>query len=367
MAHALDVQPARSNVRGDQDVDRAVLELFQLGQPRALFHVAMDLAAVKPALAQRLVQIAYRRLAVAEDDRGLHASIEHGEQRVALSPRCDAHLALLDRRIGAAGARNLDRLGVVQELVRQLLDRRRHGRGKQQSLALCRQPGADRLDIGDESHVEHPVGLVDHQQVAAGEQDVTAIVQVHQAARRRDQHIDALFQRLDLIPHRHAADQQRHRELVILAVFLEILSDLRGEFARRLEDERARHAGAAAALGQNVDHRQHEARRLARPRLRDADQVAHHQHRGNGLRLNGRGGGIAGIGYGLDQLVGKAEIGKYHRISEIRAAARQFSSRHSCRAISHARAMRKQCPKVNLAAPESRGEINPQGPAAAAC
>ncbi len=30
-------------------------------------------------------------------------------------------------------------------------------------------------------------------------------------------------------------------ELVVLAVFLEILGDLRGELARRLEDQRARH------------------------------------------------------------------------------------------------------------------------------
>ena len=72
--------------------------------------------------------------------------------------------------------------------------------------------------------------------------------QVHQPARRRDQHVDALFQRLDLVAHLNAADQQRHRERVVLAVFLEILGDLHRQLARRLEDQRARHARAAAAL-----------------------------------------------------------------------------------------------------------------------
>ncbi len=46
---------------------------------------------------------------------------------------------------------------------------------------------------------------------------------------------------------RDAADQQRHVELVVLAVLLEVLGDLRGQFARRLEDQRARHARAGAA------------------------------------------------------------------------------------------------------------------------
>ena len=85
---------------------------------------------------------------------------------------------------------------------------------------------ADFLDVRDEAHVEHPVGFVDHQQVAVVEHDLAAAEQVHQPARRGDQHVDALFQRLDLVAHLHAADQQRHRERVVLAVFLEILGDL---------------------------------------------------------------------------------------------------------------------------------------------
>src|SRR3546814_9345706 len=89
--------------------------------------------------------------------------------------------------------------------------------------SLLGQLGADFLDIGDEPHVEHPIGLVDHEQIARGQEDVAAPEQVHQPPRRRDQHVNALFVRLYLIAHRDAADQQRHRELVIAAVFLDIL------------------------------------------------------------------------------------------------------------------------------------------------
>ena len=98
------------------------------------------------------------------------------------------------------------------------------------------------------------------------EHDLAALEQVHQASRRRDQDVDALFQRLDLVAHLNAADQQRHRERVVLAVFLEILGDLLRQLARRLEDQRARHARAAAAVVQDVDHRQDEAWRSCRCR-----------------------------------------------------------------------------------------------------
>src|SRR3546814_18548466 len=64
----------------------------------------------------------------------------------------------------------LDRLGIVEKLVGELLDRRGHRRREQQRLALLGQLGADFLDIGDEPHVEHPIGLVYHEQLARGQE-----------------------------------------------------------------------------------------------------------------------------------------------------------------------------------------------------
>ena len=240
------------------------------------------------------------------------SSRRDGAQHVALLVAASHDQPLLDIDVGGRRPGDLDRLGIGQELVGQLLDRRRHGRREEQGLALLGQLGADFLDIGDEAHVEHPVGLVDHQQVAVVEHDLAAAEQVHQPARRGDQHVDALFQRLDLVAHLHAANQQGHRELVIFAVFLEILGDLRGKLAGRLEDQRARHARAAAAFGEDVDHRQHEAGGLAGAGLGDADQVLAHQYRRDRALLDRRGRVIAAVCDSAQQLVGKAEIGKRH-------------------------------------------------------
>src|SRR3546814_20827447 len=66
---------------------------------------------------------------------------------------------------------------------------------------------ANFLDVRDEPHIEHSASLIDHEEIASGEKDITAPEQVHKPSRRGNQHIDALFQRLYLIPHRHATNE----------------------------------------------------------------------------------------------------------------------------------------------------------------
>ncbi len=99
---------------------------------------------------------------------------------------------------------------------------------------------------------------------------------------------------------------------MILSVFLEILRHLHRQLAGRLEDQRARHAGAAAAFPQYVDHRQHEGGGLAGAGLGDADQVPVHQHARDRLALNRGRLGVARFLYGAEQLVGQVKVGECH-------------------------------------------------------
>src|SRR3546814_4905291 len=71
VADALDVEPARRDVRRDENIDRPRLESVELGDAARLVHVAMDLAGLVPITLQRFRQFAHRRLAIAEDDRGV--------------------------------------------------------------------------------------------------------------------------------------------------------------------------------------------------------------------------------------------------------------------------------------------------------
>ena len=208
------------------------------------------------------------------------------------------------------GRRHRDGLGVPQEGVGQAADLGRHGGREEQRLPVAREQADDALDVGDEAHVEHAVGLVDDEHLDVGQQQAAALEQVDQPARRGDQHVDAAHQRVLLVAQALAADEQRVVELQVFAVLDEVLGHLQRELARGLEDQAARHAGAGAGAGEDVDHRQREARRLAGAGLRAAQHVAAHQHDGDRLRLDRRGMAVAHLVDGAHELVGKPELGE---------------------------------------------------------
>ena len=216
---------------------------------------------------------------------------------------------------GVAGLRDLHSHRIVQELLGDAPDFRRHGGGEEQGLARERHQLADALDVGNEAHVEHAVGLVDHQQLDAGEQQPSALEMVEQPTGRRDEDVDAAGELGILVVERHPADHQRDVELLPGAVLFEAFLHLGGEFARRLEDERARHSGAGAAVLEHGQHRQREGRGLAGAGLRDAEHVAPREHVRYGLFLNGRGGGVAGRLYRGENFFGQAELRKGHKTS----------------------------------------------------
>ena len=85
-----------------------------------------------------------------------------------------------------------------------------------------------------------------------------------------DQDVDAAGQLGVLVAEGDAADEQGDAQLVVDAIFDEIVFDLGGELTRRLEDERARHAGAGPAFLQHGQHGQRKGRRLAGAGLGDA-------------------------------------------------------------------------------------------------
>ena len=164
----------------------------------------------------------------------------------------------------------------------------------------------------DETHVEHAVGLVEHEDLDPVEPNGAAAHQVAEPARRCNQHIDAMGQRADLRPDRHTADRERDARPQMPAVGLEAFDDLAGELARRTQDKRA--AGTRlrpqADAGEVMEHRQCESRCLAGSGLCDADDIARGEHVRNRLRLDRGRGGIALVDERAGDGFGKAEIEK---------------------------------------------------------
>ena len=308
------VEAARRHVARRQQLDVAGAELVQRLHAALLVHVAVQRAGVEAVLGQALEQNGHIALAIAEDDRVLDTfTANELAQRVALGPIL-AVLAVAetlgDGLRSSGGLGHLDAHRIAQELVNEAGDLGRHGGREEQRLALRRQQLADLLDVRDEAHVEHAVGLVDDEDLDAHQHQPAALEEIEHAAWGGDQHVDAAIELPGLVLHRDAANEQRHVELVIDAVFLEALRALRGELARRRQDQRARHSGPGSPRLQAGDHRQHERGSLARAGLGDAEHVAARNGDRDCMGLDRRRRGVTG------RLDGGQHLGAEPELSE---------------------------------------------------
>ncbi len=87
---------------------------------------------------------------------------------------------------------------------RQLADLAVERRGEEHRLAVAREPADDPVDLRLEAHVEHPVGLVEDEDLDRVERDQLAVEEILQAARRRHEDL-RLARVLGLLAQRHAA------------------------------------------------------------------------------------------------------------------------------------------------------------------
>ena len=312
----VDVQTARGDVGGDQHRQRAVLELRQRTRTCGLALVAVDGGRLDAMLGQVLGELVGAVLGAGEHQRlePLLFLDQVGEQ-FALLFLANHVDGLIDALGGGVTRRHFHRGRVVQQTLGELADLVGEGGREQQVLALLGQQREHLADVADEAHVEHAVGLVQHQEFDAREVERALADVVEQAPRGGDQDVDTLLERTDLRVDVDAAEHHQRGERQMLAVGLDRFFHLGGEFARRGEDQAARAAGwvwVHVRSGQHVQQRQRETRGLAGAGLRRGEQVATRQHLGNGLGLDGRGVRVARLADGAQDGFCQREAGESH-------------------------------------------------------
>ena len=177
--------------------------------------------AEKPCFSRERCRIATSRLRLQKMIAFLKLSAERISERSvsrfsAWPFGSDQNLA--NGRGGRGGPGNFDAHRIVQEGFGQPRDLRRHGGREEQRLAREGHQLADALDVGDEAHVEHAVGLVDDEDLDAGQEQLAAIEEVEQASRRGDEHVGAAHDFGFLVAESDAADQEGDVQFVICAV-----------------------------------------------------------------------------------------------------------------------------------------------------
>ncbi len=204
---------------------------------------------------------------------------------------------------------DLDAGGVVDQALDVGKDAVVERGGKEQRLAVGRQLRHDLAHLGHEAHVEHAVGLVQHKDLHAAEAAGVPLDQVDQAAGRRDEHVAAAAQGVDLGLVADAADHGRAAVVTARGDGARDVLDLARELARGGHDQHERTL-TAAGVAELAHGRQEEGRRLARSGLGGGEQVAACEDLGDRGGLHGGGLAIAEVFHGGEHGVGKPEVRK---------------------------------------------------------
>ena len=321
-----DVDASRGDVGGNQHVQLARLEVAEGLLPGALRLVAVDGPRGDAAARERADDAVGAVFGAGEDERRAlrRPAQQLGKQGalVGLLDEVDLLADGLDHR-GRRGDGHMHR--VVEQLFGQRGDVGRHRGREEQRLLLAGQQRQQPFDVVDEAHVEHAVRLVEHEVAHGVEREPPLPQQVKQAARRGDEQVDALLERLDLGPLADAAEDDRVADAREAGVVAAAGVNLDGQLARGGENQSP--YGASSARGgrgvEQLDERQREGRRLARAGLGAAQQVAPGQHGRNGLLLNGGGGIVPDCFDGPLQRGRQCQVVECHACCNLRDLRRQ--------------------------------------------
>ena len=250
-----------------------------------------------------------------KDDSALRTLFfEELGQQVVLGLDGHREHKLVDGVGGRRGGRDLHAGRVahqVGDLAHGLLVER--GR-EQQRLALGRRLAHNTANGGQKAHVEHAVGLVEHQHLDLVQVAGVLLDQIDQTTRRGDQNVAAVLERRGLRLVAHAAHDGHGDMAGDVGNLARDLVDLLGKLARGGDDEH--HGAAAVALGllgaatavaaatlahglgrsnvlQIVHGRQQEGGRLTGAGLSGGKQVAALEHHGDRASLDRRGRRVA--------------------------------------------------------------------------
>ena len=186
----------------------------------------------------------------------------------------------------------------MEQLVDQAPHLLGHGGGEEESLLFLRQPLENLFHIVDKAHVQHPIRLVQDEDLQPGQVDIALLVQVCQPARGCHQNIGALLQRLHLGPLAHAAEDDGAAQGKMGAVGGKAVLILDGQLPGGGENQRPDRVILPALCAEPGENGHGEGAGLSGAGLGAAQYVPARQGGGNGLGLNGSGGLIALLGQG---------------------------------------------------------------------
>ncbi len=210
-----------------------------------------------------------------EEGVGLRRLIDHPE--ALLGARGDA--GRIDRdahRVTQPGLHDVAPAGIVGA---------RHGGREEQGLTVRGDHREDAAELRREAHVEHAVGLVEHEDAHVAHAGGVALDVVDEASGRGDDPLGRRAEAVHLLAHRRAAEDRRDARGAARERAHGV-GDLLRELARGGEDE----GRGVGVRGEALQRGEHERGGLAGAGLRAAEEVTPREGHGDGGDLDGRRG-----------------------------------------------------------------------------
>ena len=268
---AFHVQPPLGDVGGHQHAHASRREAVE--RPHPMPHLAVGVHDIhRNAFAlEPGEQHVGAALGACEDKHLVPVRVgQEPDQQIRLLPRLDGVHPLVDSLRGRSGRRHLDAHRVAGDLQRKGVNAVRHGGREQHGLAPPRNLAEDALDLRPEAHVEHAVGLVEHQKPDPAEVRLPAAHVIDEAPRGGGDQFRAGFERGALRPVAHSAHDGGAPQGPPAGEGNRVSKHLLRQFAGGAEYERLKTFSRDRAF----QHGEEKGARLARPRLGDADDVA---------------------------------------------------------------------------------------------
>ncbi len=301
VGNLLNVETAGGEIRGHQHLNVSSPEGLQCPGPRALALVAVKRLRPASVFLEMGHQIVRPMFGPGKDDHPGHLFLfDQMHEKILLAGGIHRIDHLPDPAGGSPLPGDFDHLGFLEDLAGQFPDLVGHGRGEEKGLALGRYALDHGPDVVDEPHVQHPVGLVDDQDLQVLEVDVPLPHVIQQPAGGCDENVQPPSERVDLRVHSEPSHHHRRPQPEVFAVGPDAVMDLHGQLPGGDEDQRPQ--DRRPSLLKLVEEGKRETGRLAGPGLGAADQVLSLHDGRNGLGLNGGGDRIVLALYGAKDL-----------------------------------------------------------------
>ena len=286
MADAGDIDAAGGDVGGDHHLVAPRLESFERIDTFLLGAVGMHHGHLVLFVLKLARDAVGTVLGPAEDDDAvIFGAVEHRLEQVELLGHSHGIERVLHRLGGRTTGTDGDLSGVAQAPGGEALDLLGNGCREEEGLPLLGALLHDAADIGKESHVEHPVDLVEDKNLEVGEADLALLHEIEQAPRRGYDDVGSLGKGLALGAITDSAEDDDGVQVGECGKFLESLLHLERQFTGRLQDEAA---GLAIGSLEAAEDRKAEGGGLSRACLGGGDEIPPIHGNGNRLRLNRR-------------------------------------------------------------------------------